>query len=76
MEVILMNDEDNVLIYYNLLFKDYPDVVDVKQLKEMLPNTGTNKIYKLLKSGEIYSKRIDKKYKIPKVSVISYIIYK
>ena len=71
-----MNDKENVLNYYNLLFKDYPDVVDVRQLKEMLPNTGTNKIYKLLKSGEIYSKRIDKKYKIPKISVISYIMHK
>ena len=71
-----MSDENTTLDYYNLLFKDFPDVVDVKQLKKMLPNTGKNKIYKLLKNGEIYSKRIDKKYKIPKVSVISYIMQK
>ena len=35
--------------YYSELFKDYPDVVRVYQLKEMLPKTGKNKIYKLLK---------------------------
>lgn len=71
-----MNDENNIEKYYDVLFKDYPDVVNVNQLKEMLPNTGKNKIYKLLKSGEIYSKRVDKKYKIPKISIISYIMKK
>ena len=74
--MILIEIKENTLEYYNLIFKDFPDVVNVKQLKQMIPDTGNNKIYKLLKTGEIYSKRIDKKYKIPKISVISYIMKK
>ena len=57
--------------YYSELFKDYPDVVRVYQLKEMLPKTGKNKIYKLLKDKKIHSKRIGRDYYIPKVSIIN-----
>ncbi len=60
--------------YYNILFKDFPDILTPIQLKKMLGNIGTNKIYKLLQDGTIYSKKIGKKYKIPKVSLISYIM--
>jgi len=60
--------------YYSELFKDYPDVVRVYQLKEMLPKTGKNKIYKLLKDKKIYSKRIGRDYYIPKVSIINYLM--
>lgn len=60
--------------YYSELFKDYPDVVRVYQLKEMLPKTGKNKIYKLLKDKKIHSKRIDRDYYIPKVSIINYLM--
>ena len=69
-----MEIKENTLEYYNLIFKDFPDVVNVKQLKQMIPDTGNNKIYKLLKTGEIYSKRIGKEYYIPKISVIEYLI--
>lgn len=44
-----MEIKENTLEYYNLIFKDFPDVVNVKQLKQMIPDTGNNKIYKLLK---------------------------
>ena len=57
----------------NKMFAQYPDVVDVKQLKEML-GYGYNKIYELLENKEIYSKRIGWVYKIPKVSVIDYLM--
>ncbi len=60
--------------YYSELFKDYPGVVRVYQLKEMLPKTGKNKIYKLLKDKKIHSKRIGRDYYIPKVSIINYLM--
>lgn len=60
--------------YYSELSKDYPDVVRVYQLKEMLPKTGKNKIYKLLKDKKIHSKRIGRDYYIPKVSIINYLM--
>ena len=62
--------------YYNNLFKNYPDVVKVKQLKEMLPKIGKNKIYDLLKDKKIHSKRIGRDYYIPKVSIINYLMEK
>lgn len=52
-----MNDNPNKN-YYGNLFKDYPDVVKVKELKEMLPRMGKNKIYDLLKDKKIYSKKL------------------
>ncbi len=51
-----MNDNPNKN-YYGNLFKDYPDVVKVKELKEMLPRMGKNKIYDLLKDKKIYSNK-------------------
>lgn len=71
---MLMGNNENKE-YYSELFKDYPDVVRVYQLKEMLPKTGKNKIYKLLKDKKIHSKRIGRDYYIPKVSIINYLMY-
>ena len=62
--------------YYNSLFANYPDVVRVHQLKEMLPKIGKNKIYKLLKDRKIHSKKIGRDYYIPKVSIINYLMGK
>lgn len=67
---------NRLIMYYNFLFEQYPDVVKVKTLKRMLPQIGKNKIYKLLQDKEIYSKRIGKEYYIPKISVIEYLIKK
>ena len=70
---MLMGNNENKE-YYSESFKDYPDVVRVYQLKEMLPKTGKNKIYKLLKDKKIHSKRIGRDYYIPKVSIINYLM--
>ena len=70
-----MNDNPNKN-YYGNLYKEYPDVVKVKELKEMLPKIGKNKIYDLLKNKKIYSKKIGRDYYIPKVSIIKYLMEK
>ena len=54
------------------IFKDYPDVVSVEQLMEML-QIGQVLAYKLVKSGEIKSRKVGREYKIPKVNVIAYL---
>ena len=41
----------------NEMFKDYPDVVSVGQLKEML-QIGQVLAYKLVKEGEIKSRKV------------------
>ena len=40
---------------YKLLFADYPDVVNVEQMCEMLGGICDKTAYKLLRSGEILS---------------------
>ena len=58
--------------YENDMFREYPDVVEVRDLQKMLL-TGRNTVLSLLSSGTIQSFRIGNRYKIPKTSVISYI---
>ena len=48
-------------------------MVSVEQLSAMLGGPSNKSIYRLLKSGEIQSYRIGKRYRIPKVSVIEYL---
>ena len=54
------------------MFNSYPDILSVKQLCEILC-IGKNTAYRLLKSGEIRSIKIEKVYKIPKKDVRRYI---
>lgn len=56
------------------MFEDYPDVVEVTQLREMLGGISKRLAYQLLASGEVHSVRIGRAYKIPKTSVIEYLI--
>lgn len=54
------------------MYNTYPDVVTVKQLCEML-HVGRNTAYALLKSGEIKTVRIGRRYLIPKSCIIHYV---
>ena len=54
------------------MFTEYPDIVTVEQLQQML-KTGRNTAYKLLKDNKIKSIRIGKIHKIPKHNVIEYL---
>ena len=67
-----MPSNETIKEYYELLFKEYGDVLRVKDLKKILPKTGKNKIYKLLQDNEIKSKRIGRDYYIPKIYVIDF----
>lgn len=56
------------------LFENYPDVVEVADLREMLGGISKKLAYQLLASREIHSVRIGRAYKIPKISVIEYLV--
>lgn len=56
-----------------ILFEKYPDIVGVQQLMEML-QIGQVLAYKLIKDGEIPSRKIGREYKIPKQNVIEYVL--
>ena len=56
------------------MFTDYPDVVNVKQLREMLGGIGQREAYRLVTSRTIPSVKSGKGYKIPKVYVIKFLL--
>ena len=63
---------NNLKESYEVMFTNYPDVVNIHQLKEML-GIGITLAYKLVKKGIIKSMKIGREYKIPKANVISYL---
>ena len=58
---------------YKLLFCEYPDVVNVEQMCEMLGGISIKTGYKLLKSGTIKSIVVGRRYRIPKMCILEYL---
>jgi excisionase family DNA binding protein len=58
---------------YDLMFRDYPDVVDATQLSSMLGGIGIRTVYKLLRTGQIKCFFIGNRYLIPKINVFEYL---
>lgn len=57
---------------YDIIFKDYPDVVGVKELSDML-GICSKKVYELLRNGKIPAIPCGKKYMVAKINVIEYL---
>lgn len=57
---------------YKLIFREYPDVVTVEQMCEMLGGLSTKTGYQLLKSGTIKSFIVGRRYRIPKICILEY----
>ena len=60
---------------YQMMFPEYPDIVTVKDLREML-GISRKLAYKLLDYGYIHAVKIGTTLKIPKISVINYVMEK
>lgn len=60
-------------VAYKLLFTEYPDVVNVEQMCEMLGGICDKTAYRLLKSGEIKSFIVGRHYRIPKLNTLEYL---
>lgn len=58
---------------YRLTFQDYPDVVNIEQMCQMLGGISTKTGYRLLRSGTIKSFMIGKRYRIPKINICEYL---
>lgn len=56
------------------MFADYPDVVEVDDLRKMLGGISKKLAYRLLAEQEIRSVRVGRAYKIPKLCVIEYLL--
>lgn len=57
---------------YKVLFKEYPDVVSVAQLSEML-SISEKTVYRLVKSNRIGFFKIGRTYKFAKVHIFNYL---
>ena len=57
---------------YRLMLKDYPDVMDIGQMCEVL-GVSTKTGYKLLKGGKIEYLKIGRDYRIPKAHILRYL---
>ena len=57
---------------YRVLFRDYPDVVSVEQMSEML-GICQKSAYRLLHENKIAHFRIGRTYKIPKLHIFAYL---
>lgn len=63
-----MEKENLYKIFYN-----YPDIVNVEQMCEMLGDISKKSGYKLLKEKKIKSIIIARRYKIPKIYILEYL---
>ena len=57
---------------YRIVFKEYPDILDVKQVSKLL-GISTKTVYKLLRNGALDSLKIGREFRIPKVNVMKYV---
>jgi len=55
-----------------IVFGNYPDVLTVKQIAELL-RIGRNSAYELVRSGEIESVTIGRQIRVLKANVISFV---
>ena len=57
---------------YRVVFKEYPDVLDVKQVSVLL-GVSTKTVYRLLREGTLASLKIGREFRVPKVNVMKYV---
>ena len=57
---------------YKQLLRNYPDVLDVSQMCEIL-KISSKTAYSMLQSGSIESLKVGRAYRIPKLNLIKYL---
>lgn len=65
--------QKELLLYYEKMFKDYPDVVDVKTMCKMLGGISSKTGYKLLKEDKIPHLKIGRTFFITKYHILIYL---
>ena len=58
---------------YRAMYRNYPDVVGVKEVSTML-HLSTKKVYQLVKANEIERIPCGRHIKITKIAVINYVL--
>lgn len=57
---------------YRIVFKEYPDIMDVKQVSALL-DVSTKTVYKLIRDGSLASIKVGREFRIPKYAVLTYL---
>ena len=57
---------------YRIMFRDYPDIVNVNQMSKML-GISDKTAYALLRDNKIEHFKVGRTYKIPKIYILSYL---
>ena len=57
---------------YNAMFQGYPDILDVKQVSELL-NVSNKTVYRLINENKLASLKVGRVFKIPKLHLLQYI---
>ena len=65
--------QNDLLTYYEKMFSEYPDVVNVKTMCKMLGGISTKTGYRLLKDNKIKSFKIGGAFYITKFHILSYL---
>ena len=63
--------EQNTQELYRAVFKEYPDVMDAKQISKLL-GVSTKLVYKLIHDGSLLSLKVGREYRVPKIAVMRY----
>lgn len=56
---------------YNVLFRDFPDILNVTQLSKLL-GVSTKLAKELLRENKIKHKKVGREYRVAKIHVIEY----
>ena len=65
-----MKEAENM---YSVMFSDYPEIVDVKQLQKML-GVSRHLVYELISEKKISAVKIGHSFRVPKINVIKYVL--
>ena len=57
---------------YRIMLRDYPDVMDIQQMSEIL-GVSTKTGYNLLRNGNIVALKVGRTYRIPKAHILTYL---
>lgn len=57
---------------YSVMFTNYPDIINIEQMRNMLGGISLTLAYRLIKENKIKAMKIGRQYKIPKANIISY----
>ena len=56
---------------YRITLRDYPDVLNVPQIGEVL-GVSTKTVYKIIRGGELSYLKTGRSYRVPKVMLLQY----